>query len=89
MVLLQTKLIPHHAMPQIPYIKTSYDCYYYQSLYAVVLKLLMNDNMEAMIEASRVFGNLSRTVEVRDFLTSKKGKSTHTSCNSRPVSVCG
>ncbi|XP_033636012.1 armadillo repeat-containing protein 2-like [Asterias rubens] len=38
----------------------------------LVLKLLMNDNMEAMIEASRVFGNLSRTVEVRDFLTSKK-----------------
>ncbi|XP_038044159.1 armadillo repeat-containing protein 2-like [Patiria miniata] len=38
----------------------------------LLLKLLMNDNMDGMIEASRVFGNLSRAVEVRDYLTSKK-----------------
>ncbi|XP_022081750.1 armadillo repeat-containing protein 2-like isoform X2 [Acanthaster planci] len=38
----------------------------------LLLKLLMTDNMEGMIEAARVFGNLSRAAEVRDYLTSKK-----------------
>ena len=34
----------------------------------------MTDNMAGMIEASRVYGNLSRAVEVRDYITNKKGK---------------
>lgn len=40
----------------------------------VLLRLLVNDNMDGMVEAARVFGNLSRTQSIRDFLTSKKGK---------------
>ncbi|XP_072036074.1 armadillo repeat-containing protein 2-like [Amphiura filiformis] len=38
----------------------------------LLLKLLMTDNMAGMIEASRVFGNLSRAIEVRDYITNKK-----------------
>ncbi|XP_071819134.1 armadillo repeat-containing protein 2-like isoform X2 [Apostichopus japonicus] len=38
----------------------------------LLLRLLVNDNMDGMVEAARVFGNLSRTQSIRDFLTSKK-----------------
>lgn len=33
----------------------------------------MNDNVDGMVEAARVFGNLSRSQGIRDFLTTKKG----------------
>ncbi|XP_077976890.1 armadillo repeat-containing protein 2-like [Glandiceps talaboti] len=38
----------------------------------LLVKLLMNDNMDGMVEASRVFGNLSRNPPVRDFIAQKK-----------------
>ncbi|NXU18333.1 ARMC2 protein, partial [Pardalotus punctatus] len=37
-----------------------------------LLKLLMSDNMDAVVEAVRVFGNLSRHHEIRDFIMQKK-----------------
>ncbi|XP_027751411.1 armadillo repeat-containing protein 2 isoform X6 [Empidonax traillii] len=38
----------------------------------VLLKLLMSDNMDGVVEAVRVFGNLSRYHEVCDFIMQKK-----------------
>ncbi|XP_063954083.1 armadillo repeat-containing protein 2-like [Lytechinus pictus] len=38
----------------------------------LLLKQLVTDHKEGMIEASRVFGNLSRSVDIRNFLTAKK-----------------
>ncbi|NXT71214.1 ARMC2 protein, partial [Chaetops frenatus] len=35
-------------------------------------KLLMSDNMDAVVEAVRVFGNLSQHHEIRDFIMQKK-----------------
>lgn len=35
--------------------------------------LLVADNMDAILEASRVFGNFSRFKDVRDILSSHKG----------------
>ncbi|KAL3882503.1 hypothetical protein ACJMK2_028840 [Sinanodonta woodiana] len=37
-----------------------------------LMGLVLSDNMEAMVEVSRVFGNLTRHKQVRDFLTEKK-----------------
>ena len=41
----------------------------------VLISLLMPENMDAMVEATRVFGNFSRTKEVRTLLAEQKGKS--------------
>ncbi|XP_030851091.1 armadillo repeat-containing protein 2 [Strongylocentrotus purpuratus] len=38
----------------------------------LLLKQLVTDHHEGMIEASRVFGNLSRSIDIRNFLTAKK-----------------
>ncbi|NWW82444.1 ARMC2 protein, partial [Climacteris rufus] len=38
----------------------------------MLLKLLMSDNMDAVLEAVRVFGNLSQYHEIRDFIMQKK-----------------
>ncbi|NXO71262.1 ARMC2 protein, partial [Phainopepla nitens] len=38
----------------------------------MLLKLLMSDNMDAVVEAVRVFGNLSQHHEIRDFIIQKK-----------------
>ncbi|NXX36139.1 ARMC2 protein, partial [Nicator chloris] len=38
----------------------------------MLLKLLMSDNMDAVVEAVRVFGNLSQYHEIRDFIMQKK-----------------
>ncbi|XP_023779684.1 armadillo repeat-containing protein 2 isoform X3 [Cyanistes caeruleus] len=38
----------------------------------MLLKLLMSDNMDAVLEAVRVFGNLSQHHEIRDFIMQKK-----------------
>uniref|UniRef100_A0A8C3QQY1 Armadillo repeat containing 2 n=1 Tax=Cyanoderma ruficeps TaxID=181631 RepID=A0A8C3QQY1_9PASS len=38
----------------------------------MLLKLLMSDNMDAVVEAVRVFGNLSQHREIRDFIMQKK-----------------
>ncbi|XP_078699487.1 armadillo repeat-containing protein 2-like [Branchiostoma floridae x Branchiostoma belcheri] len=37
-----------------------------------MLSMLMTDNMEGIVEASRVYGNLTRSAEVRDYLGRKK-----------------
>ncbi|RUS90870.1 hypothetical protein EGW08_001377 [Elysia chlorotica] len=37
-----------------------------------LLKLILSDNMEGLLEAARVFGNLTRHKEVRDFLSQNK-----------------
>ena len=39
----------------------------------VLISLLMPENMDAMVEASRVFGNFSRSREVRAVLAEHKG----------------
>ncbi|XP_071954692.1 armadillo repeat-containing protein 2-like [Antedon mediterranea] len=38
----------------------------------MLTKLLMMDNQEGMVEATRVFGNLSRSFEVRDYISTNK-----------------
>ncbi|XP_058276044.1 armadillo repeat-containing protein 2 isoform X3 [Hirundo rustica] len=38
----------------------------------MLLKMLMSDNMDAVVEAVRVFGNLSQHHEIRDFIMQKK-----------------
>ncbi|XP_018773197.3 armadillo repeat-containing protein 2 isoform X2 [Serinus canaria] len=38
----------------------------------MLLKLLMSDNMDVVVEAVRVFGNLSQYHEIRDFIMQKK-----------------
>ncbi|XP_064563915.1 armadillo repeat-containing protein 2 isoform X1 [Zonotrichia leucophrys gambelii] len=38
----------------------------------MLLTLLMSDNMDAVVEAVRVFGNLSQHHEIRDFIMQKK-----------------
>ncbi|NXU34668.1 ARMC2 protein, partial [Drymodes brunneopygia] len=38
----------------------------------MLLKLLMSSNMEAVVEAVRVFGNLSQHHEIRDFIMQRK-----------------
>nr|XP_030123567.3 armadillo repeat-containing protein 2 isoform X5 [Taeniopygia guttata] len=38
----------------------------------MLLKLIMSDNMDAVLEAVRVFGNLSQHHEIRDFIMQKK-----------------
>ncbi|XP_053828217.1 armadillo repeat-containing protein 2 isoform X2 [Vidua macroura] len=38
----------------------------------LLLKLLMSDNMDAVVEAVRVFGNLSQHHEIREFIMQKK-----------------
>ncbi|MBN3319339.1 ARMC2 protein, partial [Atractosteus spatula] len=37
----------------------------------LLLRLLLSNNMEAVLEATRVFGNLSQTKEIRDFILQK------------------
>ncbi|CAL1534975.1 unnamed protein product [Lymnaea stagnalis] len=37
-----------------------------------LLKLIMNNNMEGILEAARVFGNLTRHKQIRDFLSQNK-----------------
>ncbi|MGH0149775.1 UNVERIFIED_CONTAM: hypothetical protein FKN15_030620 [Acipenser sinensis] len=41
------------------------------STYLVLVKLLLSNNMEGILEAARVFGNLSQSKEVRDFIVQK------------------
>lgn len=38
----------------------------------ILLKMVLADNMEAMVESSRVFGNLTRQKAVRDYLVENK-----------------
>uniref|UniRef100_UPI00398F4AE3 armadillo repeat-containing protein 2 isoform X3 n=1 Tax=Pristiophorus japonicus TaxID=55135 RepID=UPI00398F4AE3 len=40
----------------------------------LMMKLLLCNNMEAILEAARVFGNLSRSKEIRDFIVQKNGR---------------
>lgn len=40
----------------------------------MLLKLLMSDNMDVVVEAVRVFGNLSQHHEIRDFIMQKKSE---------------
>ena len=40
----------------------------------MLISLLMPENMDAMVEASRVFGNFSRSKEVRTLLAEHKGR---------------
>ncbi|XP_043921248.1 armadillo repeat-containing protein 2 isoform X2 [Protopterus annectens] len=37
----------------------------------LLLRLLLSNNMEGILEAARVFGNLSQTKEIRDFVVAK------------------
>ncbi|XP_048452650.1 armadillo repeat-containing protein 2 [Rhincodon typus] len=39
----------------------------------LLMKLLLCNNMDAILEAARVFGNLSRSKEVRDFIVQNNG----------------
>ena len=48
--------------------------YFLCHLVLVLISLLMPENMDAMVEASRVFGNFSRSKEVRTLLAEHKGK---------------
>lgn len=41
---------------------------------SVMLKLVLSSSMDAMLEATRVYGNLSQSKDVRDFIMQKKGK---------------
>lgn len=46
-----------------------------------MLKLVSSANMDAMLEATRVYGNLSKSKDVRDYIMQNKGlkwKQTHT-----------
>ena len=43
------------------------------AIVSVLISLLMPDNMDAMVEATRVFGNFSRSKEVRTVLAEHKG----------------
>ena len=45
----------------------------FQSFFAVLMGLLVAENMDAILEVSRVFGNFSRFKDVRDILSSHKG----------------
>lgn len=40
----------------------------------VLLKLLMSNNMDGILEAVRVFGNLSQDHDVCDFIVEKNGE---------------
>ena len=48
--------------------------YFLCHLVLVLISLLMPEDMDAMVEASRVFGNFSRSKEVRTLLVKRKGK---------------
>ena len=50
------------------------DSLFLVNLVAVLISLLMPDNMDAMVEACRVFGNFSRSKEVRALLAEHKGR---------------
>lgn len=39
-----------------------------------MLKLVLSSSMDAVLEATRVYGNLSQSKDVRDFIMQKKGK---------------
>ncbi|BFZ09273.1 hypothetical protein BsWGS_12312 [Bradybaena similaris] len=43
-----------------------------QSMAQSLLKLIMNNNVEGILEAARVFGNLTRHKQIRDFLSQNK-----------------
>lgn len=48
---------------------------------SVMLKLVLSSSMDAILEATRVYGNLSQSKDVRDFLMQQKGKwLTHATC---------
>lgn len=51
---------------------TNYSFGFY--LISVLISLLLPENMDAMVEASRVFGNFSRSKKVRAVLAEHKGK---------------
>ncbi|XP_033741538.1 armadillo repeat-containing protein 2-like isoform X1 [Pecten maximus] len=53
-------------------VKTSIISQQQMRVIEALLKLVLADNMEGMIEASRVFGNLTRQKTVRDFLVQHK-----------------
>ncbi len=40
---------------------------------SVMLKLVLSSSMDAMLEATRVYGNLSQSRDVRDFIMQNKG----------------
>lgn len=40
----------------------------------VMLKLVLSSSMDAMLEATRAYGNLSQSKDVRDFIMENKGK---------------
>lgn len=41
---------------------------------SAMLKLVLSSSMDAVLEATRVYGNLSQSKDVRDFIMQKKGK---------------
>ena len=48
-------------------------CVFNSLVFPVLMGLLVAENMDAILEASRVFGNFSRFKDVRDILSSHKG----------------
>lgn len=42
--------------------------------YSVMKKLLLSCDMDVMLEATRVFGNLTQSKDVRDFIVQSKGE---------------
>lgn len=63
----------HNLAPSLKSI-IGYYSLFLANLIAVLISLLMPENMDAMVEASRVFGNFSRSKEVRALLAEHKGK---------------
>lgn len=55
-----------HVIVRIPFIFTL--------LFVGLINLLVPSNMEALLEAARVFGNLTHQKAVRDFLADNKGE---------------
>lgn len=53
---------------------------------SVMLKLVLSSSMDAMLEATRVYGNMSQSKDVRDFIMQNKGlwlTQTHTNMQKR------
>lgn len=60
---------------------------------SVMLKLVLSSSMEAMLEATRVYGNLSQSKDVRDFIMQNKGiydgyKHQRTGCVQNSILIC-
>uniref|UniRef100_A0A3Q0RQS8 Armadillo repeat containing 2 n=1 Tax=Amphilophus citrinellus TaxID=61819 RepID=A0A3Q0RQS8_AMPCI len=54
----------------------------------LVLKLLLSSSMDAMLEATRVYGNLTRYKDVRDFIMQNKGSYDVCLCVNVRIFVC-